>query len=587
VEDVSSPDQRARAGPGFLERPLIAYLFVGVLASVVFVLHLGSPPLTSPNEGLYAEVAREMNETGDFVIPRANTVAYLEKPPLLYWLTALSMRVFGEEAFGARLPSALAAIATVLVVTAAGRRFFGARAGTLSGIVLATSLGFALVARQVLFDSLLTLWIALALAAFWLGTDPAEGGRSRRHIWLVSGYAALGLGVLTKGLVGVAIPALVAGAYTLVARDWTRLRRAHSWTGVLLFLAVAVPWHVLAAVRQKQFAWFYFVNEHWLRFLGRREPADFHADPIFAPVAAVFLLPLPWSVFLPAAARSDLWRRARPPSKETLFLLCWILVPVLFFTLSRTRTYYYLLPAVPAVAMWVGRFWASLAEAERERPPKWLLATAVASFVLAAVVWTFAGFGPWTTLRSAAQQQIWSAGGLWFAIAFAAAVGLILAGRTAAALAAVAAGFFLAFLATARLLAKGQAGILHSEKTMAEIVQMWASPGTLVAVEGKFENHSSFGFYLPRRFQPVLVVDALDQGDLAFGSRFMPETRTIFVSTNPMMFDLAANRPIFYLTKSPSRLNVPPWLKLIACDDETILWTNEGVSIPYPPPPPP
>ncbi|HEY6930164.1 MAG TPA: glycosyltransferase family 39 protein, partial [Thermoanaerobaculia bacterium] len=493
----------------------------------------------------------------------------------------------GEHAFGARFPSAAAAIAAVILVVAAGRRLFGPRAGALSGAVLATSLGVALVSRQVLFDSLLTLWTTAALFGFWFGTEPAEpeSARRRSRSWLLAGYAALGLAVLTKGLVGVAIPGLIGCAYALVARDFDRLRRGWSGAGTLLFLAISAPWHVVASLKQARFAWFYFVNEHWLRFLGRREPADFHADPIFAPAAAIFLLPLPWSVFLPAALRADLRDRRR--SRESLFLYCWILAPVLFFTLSRTRTYYYLLPAIPAVALLIGRYWSGLFDQGRASRAGELLATTVFAALAAWDLWIVAGSDFGTSLREAAAAQIWFAGGFWLVLGFAAALGLVLAKRTALAPAAVGAGFVAAFVVAVGFVAGGGAGVLHSEKDLAAIVEDLASPGAAVAVEGKFENHSSFGFYLPRRFQPVLVVDALGQGDLAFGSQFMPDTKTIFISTNPMIFEMAANQPLYYLTKSPSRLNVPPWLKLIACDDETMLWTNEGIPIPYPPPRPP
>lgn len=584
VLDARSSTLARSERAGIFERAGFAFAVAGALAALVLLFHLGSPPLTSPNEGLYAEVAREMNQTSDFVVPRANTVVYLEKPPLLYWLSALSMRVWGEHAFGARLPSAAAAIATVLLVVAAGRRLLGPRAGALSGVVLATSLGVVLVSRQVLFDSLLTLWTTVALFGFWFGTQPSE--RERRHSqgWLLLGYAALGLAVLTKGLVGLAIPALVAGAYAIVGRDFGRLRRSWSAVGMLLLIAIAAPWHVLASFKQPRFAWFYFVNEHWLRFLGRREPADFHADPIFAPAAALFLLPLPWSVFLPAALRADV--RGRKLSRESLFLFCWILAPVLFFTLSRTRTYYYLLPAVPAVALLVGRYWSSLFEGVAASRPGELLATTVFSALGAWDLWLLAGADFGTSLRESAIAQIWFAGGFWLVLGFVAAAGLVLAKRPSLAPAAVGVGFVAAFVVALGFIAGGGAGVLHSEKDLAAIVEDLASPGSAVAVEGKFENHSSFGFYLPRTFQPVLVVDALGQGDLAFGSTFMPDTKTIFISTNPMIFEMAANRPLYYLTKSPSRLNVPPWLKLIACDDETMLWTNEGVPIPYPPPRP-
>jgi 4-amino-4-deoxy-L-arabinose transferase-like glycosyltransferase len=570
--------------PGFFEQAAAAYLLPVLLAAVVFLFHLGSPPLTSPNEGLYAEVAREMNETGQFVIPQANGVVYLEKPPLLYWLTALSMGLSGENAFAARLPSALAAIVTVFVVVGAGRRLFGPRAGMLSGVTLATSLGLALVARQVLFDSLLTLWTTVALLCFWFGTETDEERRLARKTWLLAGYAALGLAVLTKGLVGLAIPALIVLVYALFARDGDRLRRAVSAAGLLLLLAVAVPWHLIAGWRQKQFFWFYFVNEHWLRFLGRREPADFHADPIFAPAAALLLLPLPWSAFLPAAIRSDLWGRRR--SRESVFLICWILAPVVFFTLSQTRTYYYLLPAVPPIALLLGRYWSGLRDQERRARSEALLWTVLLAGLVFWDLWLLAGGDLGSSLREAVTAQIWLAGGLWLVAGFATALALILARRPSAALGAVGAGYVIAFIIAARFVAAGGAGVLHSEKDMAKLVQIWAAPGTAVAVEGKFENHSSFGFYLPRRFRPVLVVDALGQGDLAFGSRFLSDTRTQFISTHPMIFELAASRPLYYLTISPSRLDVPPWLALVSCDDETMFWTNEGVPIPGPAPRP-
>ena len=569
--------------PGIFKQAA-AYLPAVLLAGAMFLFHLGSPALTSPNEGLYAEVAREMNETGQFVIPRANGVVYLEKPPLLYWLTAVSMRLSGENAFAARLPSALAAIVTVVIVVAAGRRLFGSRAGMLSGVVLATSLGFALVARQVLFDSLLTLWTTVALLGFWFGTETADETRLSPKRWLLAGYAALGLAVLTKGLVGLTIPTLIVLAYALFARDGERLRRAISAPGLLLLLAVAAPWHVIAGLRQKQFFWFYFVNEHWLRFLGKREPADFHADPIFAPAAALFLLPLPWSAFLPAAVRSDLWGPRR--SRESVFLISWILAPVVFFTLSQTRTYYYLLPAVPPIALLLGRYWSGLWDQKNRPRSQALLWTVIFAGLLLWDLWLLAGGDLGSSLREAATAQIWFAGGLWLVAGFAAAFALILARRPAAALGAVGAGYVVAFILAARFVAAGGAGVLHSEKDMARLVEMWAAPGSAVAVEGKFENHSSFGFYLPRRFRPVLVVDALGQGDLAFGSRFLPDTRTQFISTHPMIFELAASRPLYYLTKSPSRLDVPPWLALVSCDDETMFWTNEGVPIADPAPRP-
>src|SRR5262249_20480016 len=223
---INEPMNRWTDGPIRRIRP--AFLLVAAAALISFFVGLGSIPITSPNEGLYAEVAREMAAGASPIIPRANDVIYLEKPPLLYWLAALSMRTFGENAIAVRLPSALAALATALLVAAAGRRLVlsggpcgppsplgSRRTGVLSGVIFATSMGLVIVARQVIFDSLLTLWITLALLSFWFGTAEEDAGNGRGL--LAVGYASLALALLTKGLVGVALPALIVLTYVLIS----------------------------------------------------------------------------------------------------------------------------------------------------------------------------------------------------------------------------------------------------------------------------------------------------------------------------------------------------------------------------------
>jgi 4-amino-4-deoxy-L-arabinose transferase-like glycosyltransferase len=487
------------------------------------------------------------------------------------------MRLCGENALAARLPSALAALATTWLLVAVGRRLGPPGAGALSGVVFATSMGLVIVARQVLFDSLLTLWITGVLAAFWFATQAENSHRPVSRRLLMAAYAGLGLAVLTKGLIGLALPLVIVGAYTVLARDQERLRRAWSPAGLLLFLAVALPWHVAAAVRQKEFVWFYVVNEHWLRFLGRRQPPDFHQDPIFSPALSLLLLSLPWGAFLPAAARREVAARiGRRLPREALFLFCWAVIPALFFTLSRTRTYYYQLPSVPALALLAGRFWARLASRPRGSPrERWLLAPAVVFAALVFGVWLFARFGSWGSLRNAAWHALGFACGGWLVAGLSAAAALIAFKKEAAAFAVLAASVLLMIAAAVRFASSSPHPVFRSEEPAARIITGLSPPEkTLVAVEGKFENHSSLAFYLPRRFRPLLVVDALGQGDLAFGSR-LEDTREIFVST-PTMFVLADTRPLVYLTLSPSKLRVPPRLALLACNDEFMLWTNVG-----------
>jgi 4-amino-4-deoxy-L-arabinose transferase-like glycosyltransferase len=570
---------RSTDGP-ILHRAWLPLLLVTACALVSFFFGLGTVPLTSPNEGLYAEAAREMVEGSSPILPRANGVVYLEKPPLLYWLAAASMRALGENAFAARLPSALAALATAGLLVVVGRRLGPRSSGALAGVIFATSMGLVVVARQVLFDSLLTLWTTAALFSFWFGTAPEGGARRRRAGLVLVGYAALALALLTKGLVGVALPVLTVLAYSVVARDARRLRRAWSVPGIVLFLAIAAPWHVAAALAEKRFAWFYFVNEHWLRFLGRRQPPDFHEDPIFSPILSLILLLLPWGVFLAGAVRSELAerkeRRLRP---ETLFLFCWALVPALFFTLSRTRTYYYQLPSVPALALLLGRFWARAWEQPRLSPrPRGFLFPAAGLSVVVAAAWLFAGFGSWGSLRNAAWHALAFACGGWLLAGLIAGALFIATHREKAAFAAIAGGVLATVVAGIGFAAGSGHPVFRSDEASARLIAWLGAPeGTRVAVEGKFENHSSLAFYLPPRFRPVLVVDAVGQGDLAFGTT-LEDTRGIFISTTPTMFELTDSQPLFYLPLSPSKLRVPPKLKLVACDDETMLWTNVGES---------
>jgi 4-amino-4-deoxy-L-arabinose transferase-like glycosyltransferase len=330
---------------------------------VLWLALLPARPLFNTDEGRYAEIPREMLVDGDWVIPHLNGLAYIEKPPLQYWATALSLRMFGNNEFGARLYTALCALGTLVVVWVLAGRLWGGEVAWRSSAVLASMLLFVVMGQLLTLDMSLTFYLTLALAAFLLaqpractpGMSCMSDSAGRR--WMVLAWVAAGLGVLSKGLVAAVIPAAVLVLYSLLARDFSPWRHLHAAVGVPLFLAVTVPWHWLAARRLPGFLEFFFVHEHLARYLT--PSAD--REEVWWFFAAVFALgTLPWTG---SALRVTLfgWRRRAAGGQfdAALFLWIWVLFIGVFFSFSDSKLIPYLLPAVPAVAVLVG---ASAAE---------------------------------------------------------------------------------------------------------------------------------------------------------------------------------------------------------------------------------
>jgi 4-amino-4-deoxy-L-arabinose transferase-like glycosyltransferase len=316
------------------------FFFLLILASSALLLLLGHVPLLDNNEGMYASIGAQMLRDGDWVIPHLNGVAYLEKPPLLYWATAISLSLFGEHAWAARLPSALAGMGCILAVGAWVARRQSLEQGLLTGALLASMTGFVLLSRTLIFDPLLTLWLTLALLLAW---DSRPGQHFRPSLAAL----CLALAVLTKGLLAV----VLFGGILLAASCWCRnarplLAMLHPLP-LLAFLAVAAPWHLLAAQRDADFLWYYFVNEHWLRFLGERVPNDYYNGSWWYYLPRLLMLSLPWSLLL-------LLRPGQPWPSWARLACCACVVPLLFFSLSRAKANYYIVLVLPWIALLAG-----------------------------------------------------------------------------------------------------------------------------------------------------------------------------------------------------------------------------------------
>lgn len=352
-------------------------LLLLLIAAAVFLGCMVSPPsLMDDVDAAHAQLARNMLQSHDWVIPQLDGVPYMEKAPAPYWLIAISYLVFGVHDWAARVPFALGAILLCWVAARYGRWAFGDRAGFYSGIVLATCVGLFLFTRILIPDVLLTLCVCVA---FWslqraLNEDGTESHPAR---WAALLAASLAAGVMLKGLIALVVPiggALLYLAFTgqLFARaTW---RKLHPGSGLLIFLAIAAPWHVLATLRMPPhfaftmhsgpgqyhgFFWFYFMNEHVLRFLGLRYPHDYNTVPrlVFWLLNLAWLFP--WSVYLPAVLKLS-YRSADRASRTRLLAVCWAGFLLVFFTFSTTQEYYSM-PIYPALALLLGSGMAATA----------------------------------------------------------------------------------------------------------------------------------------------------------------------------------------------------------------------------------
>jgi len=332
-----------------------------VLISLFFGFMLGNRPLSVPDEGRYVEIPREMVVTGDYLTPRLNGVKYFEKPALFYWLEAFSIELFGLKGFALRLWPALFAVLGCLVVYGSSVRLFGQRTGLIAAMVLATSALYYALSRAIILDLPVTVLLCGALLCFLLGTHEPPGMRRRLFMWGLYSFAALA--VLTKGLIGILIPGMVIGAWIVLLGEWRVLKTMYLPSGLLLFLLIAAPWHILVNRANPEFFNFYFIHEHFLRYLtkihSRYKPAWF-----FIPVVLLGLLP--WSAFLVQAVKHNLppsWRE-RHEHRDALFLILWAGLIFLFFSASSSKLIPYILPVFPPLSILIGRY---LAEAFERR----------------------------------------------------------------------------------------------------------------------------------------------------------------------------------------------------------------------------
>ncbi|HXC38254.1 MAG TPA: glycosyltransferase family 39 protein, partial [Burkholderiales bacterium] len=354
----ASPFKRPLA----LAAPPHAWLILIALAfALAWFGNIGYRKLVKADEGRYAEIPREMVASGDWLTPRLNGFKYFEKPALQYWATAAAFSVFGLHDWAARLWPALTGFLGVLLVWLIGNRAFGPPVGLASAAVLASSGIYAFVGHFLTLDMGVSVFMSATVLFCMMGQRDGTAPRAERN-WMLAAWAAAALAMLSKGLIGIVLPGAAFAAYVLLARDWRRLARLHWLPGLALFLLIAAPWFIAVSLANQEFFHFFFIHEHFERFLtkqhGRYQPFWY-----FVPVLA--LGATPWLFSLAAGFANACKGKAVYVAPEVKlsrmrsfnserFLALWCAVVFLFFSASDSKLGSYILPLFPAAALLTG-----------------------------------------------------------------------------------------------------------------------------------------------------------------------------------------------------------------------------------------
>jgi 4-amino-4-deoxy-L-arabinose transferase-like glycosyltransferase len=535
----------------------ISILILLALSLVIYVGTSGWPPLLDSSDAGHAEAAREMLESHNWVILHIDGIRYLEKPPLQFWLVAASYAVFGATAFATRFPLALAVVGLVLMVYFFTRRWFGERAGFYAGLITCTSPGVFLFTRIMIPEAIYALFFTTAFYLFlraWQGTISPHKG-----YWGAS--ALIALAVLTRSLIGFVFPVGIIFCFLLATGGLEKWRRLPLISSAVVFLLVALPWHIAALFSGRGFFggffWFYFINEQIFRALGWRYPADYEAVPLWLWLAEHIVWFFPWIAFLPSGIReiprlSDWRKKLAERGQALVFLVVWMLFIFLFFSWTKSRMEYYSFSAWPAVAILLG---VGLERAE-SRAARWLprVQAALASVgvliaaLLAAMLWVSRSIASTSDISSLMQNHPTS----FYRVAMSDFMDLTpqsfadLRHQALTALLVILVGFVGAwvFRRQKRALAANMIigcalgafffcanwalGVFTprlSSEPLAKMILEYYRPGDKIALYGEYDAATTVGFYTK---QQILIFNGRYNG-LEFGS-YYPDAPHIFLT---------------------------------------------------------
>ncbi|HSN17986.1 MAG TPA: glycosyltransferase family 39 protein [Gammaproteobacteria bacterium] len=491
-------------------------VLAAVLLGLAWFACLGHRDLFQTDEGRYAEIPREMLATGDWVTPRLDGLKYFEKPPLQYWATAATYSVFGESNATSRLWTALMGFLGILMTAFAAKRLFNTRTAWCATLVLTGSVYYAIMGHFNTLDMGVTFFMCASLFGFLLAMNAEDARAGRIFMYLAWGAAALA--TLSKGLEAVALPGAVFLLYVAITREWRRFAQLHFIGGLLIYIVIAAPWFLLVSVRNPDFAQFFFVHEHFERFLTtihhRVEPWWFFI-PIL--ILGLFIF-LPQSVRAAAAlGRRSTWRAEPGRFNSVLFLWLWCIFIFVFFSLSDSKLGSYILPIFPALALLVGNELATL----RRRDA--MLTAFLCAVLTVIILWQIPELQKHTDKLPLELYQAflpWVSIGIAFVLLTSVA-GFLLAyfNKVGAGLAVTAIGLFLGVQG----ISTGAQALspAYSQRSLADQMAPYVKPGTVLYSLQDYPQ--SLPFYLGRTFTVAAY-----KGELEFGidqepSKWIPD----------------------------------------------------------------
>jgi 4-amino-4-deoxy-L-arabinose transferase-like glycosyltransferase len=319
-----------------------------VIPFIIYISLLTVMPLMEPDEGRYSAIPNEMNDTGDYITPHLKGTVYLEKPPLCYWATALSFKIFGENEFSSRLFTALCAWGCILLVYSIGTFFHDSKTGFYAAAVLTTSLYHFAIGRINILDMPLAFFVCLAI---WFGYRYFSGGENAKK-WIYLFYLSCALAFLTKGLIGIVFPFAVIVIWLLFSKRWRDIFKLFSPVGLIIFLTFTGPWLVLVQRANKDFFWFFFVQEHFLRYTTTMHSRN---EPFYFFIPIILVGTMPWCAFLLKAVKeSGIKIVSLFDFTERVFLLTWAGFIFLFFSVSSSKLVPYIAPVFLPLAVFMG-----------------------------------------------------------------------------------------------------------------------------------------------------------------------------------------------------------------------------------------
>jgi 4-amino-4-deoxy-L-arabinose transferase-like glycosyltransferase len=553
-----------------LERPHRIVL-LALFAAALYLPALGRPALWEPDEGRYAEIAREMILSGDYITPRNDFVRYFEKPPLMYWTTAASMRLFGLDELAARLPAALFSIGEVVVTLVLAESVFGATAGMLAAIALALSplvFGFA---RFLTLDPALAFFVTAALGCFYTATLRPDLGSGSGRMWLYASAAMVALGTLTKGPVALVICGGVALIYLLVERRARDLLRI-PWIGcAVIYFAIVLPWFVLVARRNPEFLSYFFVHEHLHRYLANTE----HSWGPWFLVAVAAGGTWPWLYFAPSGLRASAGASAGDEARyrsAVRFLAIWLAFVLVFFSIPRSKLGSYVLPGIPPIAIAAGIGLSRLSALSSPQIRRMLGRFAILNMIAALAGGLVLLFFARRLLPPLAAEGI-----IAMAILGVAAVAAFIVGRDAGgspgAIAAVAGGV-IAMMVVA-MVARETASPLVSYRRLALAIRPYLKGGCLLA--SYRHQVQSLPFYTGRR---EAMVDYF--GELG-AERNNPDAAASFLRTDQLARQWASSCVVLIANRrdvDTLRRTLSPAPIRIACEGKKLALYNGPVTRP-------